>query len=116
MAEASEAPKAEAWDVSTGERSLPLAIPEPALKGAGRGRAQPAESSFWTPDLSMVHAFYVYLSCFMTRHGGGSWWSCQLIDPSGWGVGGMAGHAGPPVGPASDVVLPLHSLKKRGAT
>ena len=33
-----------------------------------------------------------------------------------WGVGGMAGHAGPPVGPASDVVLPLHSLKKRGAT
>ena len=31
-------------------------------------------------------------------------------------VGGMAGHAGPPVGPASDVVLPLHSLKKRGAT
>ena len=26
----------------------------------------------------------------------------------------MAGHAGPPVGPASDVVLPLHSLKKRG--
>ena len=22
-----------------------------------------------------------------------------------WGVGGMAGHAGPPVGPASDVVL-----------
>ena len=23
----------------------------------------------------------------------------------------MAGHAGPPVGPASDVVLPLHSLK-----
>ena len=32
------------------------------------------------------------------------------------GSGGMAGHAGPPVGPASDVVLPLHSLKKRGAT
>jgi len=28
----------------------------------------------------------------------------------------MAGHAGPPIGPASDVVLPLHSLKKRGAT
>ena len=56
-------------------------------------------------------------SCFMnTTRGGGSWWSCQLIDPSGWGVGGMAGHAGPPVGPASDVVLPLHSLKKRGAT
>ena len=51
-----------------------------------------------------------------TTRGGGSWWSCQLIDPSGWGVGGMAGHAGPPVGPASDVVLPLHSLKKRGAT
>ena len=50
-------------------------------------------------------------SCFLclsimlhdTTRGGGSWWSCQLIDPSGWGVGGMAGHAGPPVGPASDV-------------
>ena len=40
----------------------------------------------------------------------------ELIDPSGWGVGGMAGHAGPPIGPASDVVLPLHSLKKRGPT
>ena len=36
MAEASEAPKAEAWDVSTGERSLPLAIPEPALVVDGR--------------------------------------------------------------------------------
>ena len=65
-----------------------------------------------------VHAFYVYLSCFMTRHTRWweRWWSCQLIDPSGWGVGGMAGHAGPRGGPASDVVLPLHSLKKRGAT
>ena len=41
-------------------------------------------------------AFYVYLSCFMTRHAvpvvrGGSWWSCQLIDPSGWGVGAWLG-------------------------
>ena len=85
-------------------------------RGGARGRAQRAESSFWRSDLSMVHAFYVYLMLHDTTRGGGSWWSCQLIDPSGWGVGGMAGHAGPPVGPASDVVLPLHSLKKRGAT
>ena len=86
------------------------------LRKRGGARVARAESSFWRPDLSMVHAFYVFdLSCFMTRRSGGSlvsWWSCQLIDPSGWGVGGMAGHAGPPVGPASDVVLPLHSLKK----
>ena len=41
-AEASEAPKAEAWDVSTGERSLPLAIPEPARVADGRlGRSVP---------------------------------------------------------------------------
>ena len=37
-------------------------------KGAGRGRARQADSSFWRSDLSMVHAFYVYQSCFMTRH------------------------------------------------
>ena len=37
-------------------------------RARARARAQPAESSFWRPDLSMVHAFYVYLSCFMTRH------------------------------------------------
>ena len=65
----------------------------------------------------MVHAFYVYLSCFMTRHA--VVW--ELVELSAdrskrVGSGGMAGHAGPPVGPASDVVLPLHSLKKRGAT
>ena len=41
-AEASEALKAEAWDVSTGERSLPLAIPEPARVADGRlGRSVP---------------------------------------------------------------------------
>ena len=42
----------------------------------------------------MVHAFYVYLSCFMTRHA--VVW--ELVELS------------------ADVVLPLHSLKKRGAT
>ena len=85
-------------------------------RGGAWARAA-AESSFWRSDLSMVSCF-LCLSIMLhdTTRGGGSWWSCQLIDPSGWGVGGMAGHAGPPVGPASDVVLPLHSLKKRGAT
>ena len=87
-------------------------------RGGARARAAGRELFLEIRPLSMVHAFYVYLSIMLhdTTRGGGSWWSCQLIDPSGWGVGGMAGHAGPPVGPASDVVLPLHSLKKRGAT
>ena len=41
------------------------------------------------------------------------WWSWS-IQAGGEGEAWLA--AGPPVGQASDVVLPLHSLKKRGAT
>ena len=88
------------------------------LRKRGGARARAADREFFLEIRPFGGSCFLCLSIMLhdTTRGGGSWWSCQLIDPSGWGVGGMAGHAGPPVGPASDVVLPLHSLKKRGAT
>jgi len=47
-------------------------------KGAGRGRAREAESSFWRSDLSMVHAFYVYL--FVLHEHDTRWW--ELVELS----------------------------------
>jgi len=41
-------------------------------RGGARARAAGAESSFWRPDLSMVHAFYVYLMLHDTTRGGGA--------------------------------------------
>ena len=86
-------------------------------RGGARARAAGRELFLEIRPLSMVHAFYVYLSCFMTRHAV-VWELVELSSDRSKrvGSGGMAGHAGPPVGPASDVVLLLHSLKKRGAT
>ena len=69
-------------------------------RSGARARAVGAESSFWRPDLSMVHAFYVYLSCFMTRHAvvelvelsadrskrvgsGGHGWACRSASRPG---------------------------------
>ena len=88
------------------------------LRKRGGARARAAGRELFLEIRPFDGSCFLCLSIMLhdTTRGGGSWWSCQLIDPSGWGVGGMAGHAGPPVGPASDVVLPLHSLKKRGAT
>ena len=88
------------------------------LRKRGGARARAARRELFLETRPFGGSCFLCLSIMLhdTTRGGGSWWSCQLIDPSGWGVGGMAGHAGPPVGPASDVVLPLHSLKKRGAT
>ena len=88
------------------------------LRKRGGARARAARRELFLETRPFDGSCFLCLSIMLhdTTRGGGSWWSCQLIDPSGWGVGGMAGHAGPPVGPASDVVLPLHSLKKRGAT
>ena len=40
----------------------------------------------------------------------------ELVEIQAGGEGEAWLAAGPPVGQASDVVLPLHSLKKRGAT
>ena len=84
------------------------------LRKSGGARARAADREFLLEIRPFGGSCFLGLSIMLhdTTRGGGSWWSCQLIDPSGWGVGGMAGHAGPPVGPASDVVLPLHSLKK----
>ena len=69
------------------------------LRKRGGARVARAESSFWRPDLSMVHAFYVY-SCFMTRHAvvelvelsadrskmvgsGGHGWACRSASRPG---------------------------------
>ena len=89
-------------------------------RGGARARAADAERSFGD-QTSFDGSCFLCLSIMLhdTSHDT-RWW--ELVELSAdrskrvWGVGGMAGHAGPPVGPASDVVLPLHSLKKRGAT